>query len=302
MPDALESLPQPHSQEVLAGGDDSVGNRLKYDRSFREKYNAVMQRIAYARPDGRVHQADMIAGSKHYESILANWNVSEGGAVLDIGCGQGNELEVLEEHFRPQKLIGMDSADYRKQGTPGEMVIGSIDEGLPFEPQSLDAVHCKDALVHVADQRNFFRNIATILKPGGKLLITTSEVKENYFPALYVGFNVLTQTGKLEHTYNIPFTTLDDFLNQAGKLLEEAATNKDPNIHPLDVGMPYFKISRDEVVRLCNEAGLVLDDQQVAQEEWAHEDKADDWFKAGRTPRQVLSFVKHGVAKVESLG
>lgn len=90
--------------------------------------------------------------------------------ALDVGCGGQPFRKRLESSG--YQYTGMDV----QQNIDGAVdVIGAIDEPLPNQLLALGPFQfllCTEVLEHVADWGTAFHNLATVLAPGGRLLIT----------------------------------------------------------------------------------------------------------------------------------
>jgi SAM-dependent methyltransferase len=51
-----------------------------------------------------------------------------------------------------------------------------LNEPLPFEPRSFDAAMSLDVVLHLRDRLSLFREVATLLTPGGRFLFTDAGV------------------------------------------------------------------------------------------------------------------------------
>ena len=51
-----------------------------------------------------------------------------------------------------------------------------LNEPLPFEPGSFDAAMSLDVVLHLRDRSKFFREVARLLRPGGRFLFTDAGV------------------------------------------------------------------------------------------------------------------------------
>ena len=98
------------------------------------------------------------------------------GTVLEIGCGEGYGISELVQFS--EKYIGVDkfdtyiSEDIKKQN---DIVFHKMEIPplLNIEANSIDFVVTFQVIEHIQDDNYFLREIFRVLKPGGKLLLTT---------------------------------------------------------------------------------------------------------------------------------
>lgn len=103
-----------------------------------------------------------------------------GSRVLDVGCGRG--LDLASQSSKGSILIGCDSSGImvrRARDTLREkglepMVVCCSAEHLPFASQSLDRVYCKGAIDHFYDPRAALKEMARVLRPRGKLVVSVA--------------------------------------------------------------------------------------------------------------------------------
>lgn len=96
------------------------------------------------------------------------------GRVLDYGCGTGGFLERLGG--RCAERWGVDVDTDRVAVSPGAKVQFrriEPDGPLPFDEESFDTVILMEVIEHVADERRVMQEAARVLKPRGRLLLTT---------------------------------------------------------------------------------------------------------------------------------
>ncbi len=91
--------------------------------------------------------------------------------ILDIGCGTGRNLDVLER-FGP--ALGLDSsaeavAAARRLGHRGRLMRGAA-ERLPFRDAAFDLVTALDVFEHLENDVAGFGEVRRVLRPGGYLL------------------------------------------------------------------------------------------------------------------------------------
>lgn len=110
--------------------------------------------------------------SKLVEQIQAN--LASGYRVLEVGCGTGNVLRVLERTCRNGSVIGMDLFSeglvFARQRTKCSLVQGDV-QMPPFDVQ-FDLVGVFDVLEHLPNDTEILRNLSSLLAPGGKLILT----------------------------------------------------------------------------------------------------------------------------------
>lgn len=94
--------------------------------------------------------------------------------ILEVGCGTGNTLRVLEKACPGGTLVGIDllgeGLRYAQHRTSALLARGRIDQ-LPFRTK-FDLVGLFDVLEHVEDDREALVHLHRVLKPGGALLLT----------------------------------------------------------------------------------------------------------------------------------
>jgi SAM-dependent methyltransferase len=103
---------------------------------------------------------------------LLERELREGEAWLDLGCGAGRFLTVAPGG------IGVDVAESAleraRENVPGcDVRLIEADGVLPVAHGSLDLVWCSETIEHVPDALELLQEARRVLKPGGRLLLTT---------------------------------------------------------------------------------------------------------------------------------
>jgi SAM-dependent methyltransferase len=100
-----------------------------------------------------------------------------GRRALDIGCGDGDlALDLWRRGARVSgidlspEMIAAAAARARREGADVAFAVGAA-ERLPFGAEQLDLVVAVTILCFVADAAPVFREIARVLRPGGRLVI-----------------------------------------------------------------------------------------------------------------------------------
>lgn len=124
--------------------------------------------------------------------LLGVW---PGARILDVGSGVGRLMLRLQR--RGCETVGADilrrdllSAQRRVAGTGPLSTLVQADGGrLPFDNASFDFVACTETLEHAADAGLMLRELARVLRPGGRLVVsvpdTLPELVAYHFYDLY---------------------------------------------------------------------------------------------------------------------
>lgn len=97
-----------------------------------------------------------------------------GAELLDLGCGSA----WVAEHFTNYTGIDGSPDAVRAAAEKGRTVLlGDVDQPLPFEDGRFDAVIAKDLLEHVADPVAVVREIRRVLRPGGLVFASSPDAQ-----------------------------------------------------------------------------------------------------------------------------
>ncbi|HHO75405.1 MAG TPA: class I SAM-dependent methyltransferase [Deltaproteobacteria bacterium] len=112
-----------------------------------------------------------LANTGVHEKVLNHFRTFTPGAVLDLPCGPGGISKALDE-MGYRVTAGDIHPEY--MNVPGIQAIEcNMNSRLPFEDASFDYVVCVEGIEHTENPYNAIREISRILKPGGRLVITT---------------------------------------------------------------------------------------------------------------------------------
>lgn len=116
--------------------------------------------------------------ARHF-NILKKFAAGQGGRVLDVGCASGHFL--LAARKAGWSVAGVEPSEtlYARAvetlGAGAELHC-SVLERSGFNQASFDAVTLWDVLEHVPEPVNFLALCASLLKPGGKLILNVPDL------------------------------------------------------------------------------------------------------------------------------
>lgn|SRR5581483_2412556 len=101
-------------------------------------------------------------------------------AFLDAGCGDGRYLAALEAEL-PDRVAGVDIAERILETARARVPRADLRranlEALPFEDASFDVVLCSQVIEHVLSPETAGRELARVLRSGGRLVISTDNAR-----------------------------------------------------------------------------------------------------------------------------
>jgi len=160
------------------------------------------------------------------QAIIAETQGVE-GRILDVGCGSA----WVAQHFCPRgiEVFSMDvstvNPERARQQYPFPNHYGVIAEvyALPFADHAFDCIIAAEVIEHVPDPALFVQHLLRILKPGGKLIITTPYRDQ---PAYYLCVHCNRPTPQHAHLHVFDEKSLADLLPASAQRLRlEAFSN-----------------------------------------------------------------------------
>lgn len=194
-----------------------------------DKFDALAQR--WWDPDGP--QKALHALNPARLGYVAQRIALRDAAVLDVGCGGGllseamaaagarvTAIDLAPGLLKVARLHGLESGvkvDYRESTV--EALAGEL-------PGAFDAVTCMEMLEHVPDPGSVVRACAALLKPGGRLFLSTLNRTPAAFALAIVGAEYIARllpTGTHQYRDFIKPSELARLLRDAGLVLEDVS-------------------------------------------------------------------------------
>ena len=110
-----------------------------------------------------------------YESVLNKLDEISFNNLLDVGCGTGNLLSLINSRYDVQ-IAGVDLTPKMlniariKLGDEAELKVADSEE-LPFDDNKFDMTICTDSFHHYPHPERVLTEIGRVLEPDGILLI-----------------------------------------------------------------------------------------------------------------------------------
>ena len=129
-------------------------------------YDRIAERLL-----GRLRETPPSGRKQAYLERLTE-GLPDGGWVLDLGCGPGEQAAWLSERFR---VFGVDISRSQlaiaREQVPGAAFLLADMCSLQFKPASFDAIAAIYSIIHIPREEHepLFGNLHRFLKPGGRL-------------------------------------------------------------------------------------------------------------------------------------
>ncbi len=112
---------------------------------------------------------------RRLEALRISRFIPEQGRILEVGCAAGDLLVPLREHYRLDVAgieMSLHAASLAKDVHGLDVHCGTLFDA-PYARASFDAVVMRHVVEHFPSARQALEEIGRLLKPGGKLFITT---------------------------------------------------------------------------------------------------------------------------------
>jgi SAM-dependent methyltransferase len=94
--------------------------------------------------------------------------------VLEAGCGRRTRLADYRHRIKELVGVDLDSSAARENPSLDRFLVADLCGPLPFEDASFDLVYANFVVEHLRDPGTAFREWRRVLRPGGGLILLTS--------------------------------------------------------------------------------------------------------------------------------
>jgi 2-polyprenyl-3-methyl-5-hydroxy-6-metoxy-1,4-benzoquinol methylase len=114
-----------------------------------------------------------VDGNLDYQKRLVWEHLSEGQVIVDVGSGKNPLLSPQEKANLKCTVVGLDKSAKELAAAPAGSYDGTIETDITnyVGNNEADIVVCQSLLEHVPDTAAALRSIATLLRPGGELVL-----------------------------------------------------------------------------------------------------------------------------------
>lgn len=193
-----------------------------------------------------------------YESVYREIQDYPACRMLEVGCGRGGFAVWLSKHAPQFKITALDFSGAaieiaRETAAVAEASVEFIQgdaQALPFERDSFDLVISCECMEHVPDPAKMAHELARVLKPGGRLALTTPSQLNGmligWAYAWLTGCAYNSGAGVQPHENFYFFWTVRRYLSRAGLVVDrmESSTYQWlllPRVNPAKLCTRQFK-------------------------------------------------------------
>jgi SAM-dependent methyltransferase len=259
---ARVTAPLPDNALIDAEGFGSTAETSRDPRQVQRFYRAVSLQLdaspfaeharflnyGYVPNDNEQHaRARPTAGEVNRNAIrlilelIGDADIQGAADVLDVGSGRGGTAAVLQEHFAPVRVVGVDlvpaAAAFSRRTRPAASVhfLAGDAQSLPFPAARFDWVTNVESSHCYPRVDDFFREVHRVLRPGGGFLYTDLIAHDDVEPREAL----LEQLGfRREHARDITSNVLLSCDDGAARHARAFRRENDPSMIESFLGVP----------------------------------------------------------------
>jgi SAM-dependent methyltransferase len=129
-----------------------------------------------------------------FRELMDLWGQHDGERILDYGCGPGDDVTGFLVHTGARRVTGADIS-HKALGLTGSRLklhgvdperyellqLSDAEPGVPLDDGSVDYVHCGGVIQHTTSPELVLRELARVLRPGGRGRIMVYNRDSLYF-------------------------------------------------------------------------------------------------------------------------
>ena len=166
----LEGARGEEAAEAAAGDEDVPGHkpalsRRREDGGMASRYDDELWELVGEEPG---------PPPEHLRRFVRSLGWAQ--HALDLGCGDGRltvELDAAELTAADVSALALERAGHRLAARRVDLVELEPDAPLPLRDSTYDLVLCAETLEHVRDVQLLLSEARRVLRPGGRLAVTT---------------------------------------------------------------------------------------------------------------------------------
>jgi ubiquinone/menaquinone biosynthesis C-methylase UbiE len=108
--------------------------------------------------------------------ILSALQVKPTDRVVELGCGVGDYAKEIAQRTKTVTGVDLNVDGARRRYPDVDFLAADSNKQLPFADASTDVVVSINTIEHLRDPDKFLREIARILKPQGRVALTTANL------------------------------------------------------------------------------------------------------------------------------
>lgn len=225
----------------------------EYDTFFRDFETPLMQEIRrqlYGEDNGLHSWGTM----EELQDDLHRLNISSSSRIADLGCGACGALAAILaavgctgtgiDRSASALVAGQSRAVAMGVDDLMDVQLADLDEPLPFDDKSFNAILAIDMVPHLRDRHSFFQEVARLLVPGGRFLcidpcvLTGSASNHDLHERLTWGYTQVAALGWNER-----------LLEESGLRLMESQNRTTQALHAAELEKKVYEAHRAELER-----------------------------------------------------